>query len=96
MSIDDRHAIAYISPMGTSIENSLERTGFKVTALVLSRLRRSDISAEYARLGELPRTQAWGHVAAVLATLFVAALIAASFGWIGLAVYFGAALLIFR
>lgn len=82
--------------MGTSLENPIERTGFKVTALVLSKLRRRDINAEYQRLTGLTRTEAWVQIGAVLGGLFVLACIAALFGWIGLAVYFGAILLIFR
>ena len=82
--------------MGTSLDNPIERTGFKVTALVLSKLRRSDINAEYQRLTGLTRAQAWLQVGGVLAGLFLIACIAALFGWIGLAVYFAAVLVIFR
>jgi len=82
--------------MGTPVENALERTGLKVTALVLSKLRRRDIREEYQRLESLSRGQALMTVAVVLGGLFVLALIAASAGWIGLAVYFAAVVLIFR
>jgi hypothetical protein len=82
--------------MGTSLDNPIERTGFKVTALVLSKLRRRDINAEYQRLTGLTRGQAWLQVGAVMAGLFLFACIAALFGWIGLAIYFVAILLIFR
>lgn len=82
--------------MGTSLENPIERTGFKVTALVLSKLRGRDINAEYQRLSGLARGQAWLQVGAVLGALFVLACIAAVFGWVGLALYFAAILLIFR
>ena len=82
--------------MGTPIDNSLQRTGFKVTALVLSKLRRTDIRDEFRRLEGASRLQGWAAVAAVMAGLFALALAAASFGWIGLAVYFLAVVLIFR
>ena len=82
--------------MGTSLDNPIERTGFKVTALVLSKLRRSDIDAEYKRLAGATRPEAWLQVGAVMVGLFALACIAAYFGWIGLAVYFAAIVLIFR
>ncbi|MGR3512606.1 MAG: hypothetical protein ACU0GG_07555 [Paracoccaceae bacterium] len=82
--------------MGTPVENTLARTGLKVTALVLAKLRRRDIRDEFRHLESLPRGQAWMTVGAVLVGLFVLALIAASAGWIGLAVYFAAVVLIFR
>ena len=59
--------------MGTSLDNPIERTGFKVTALVLSKLRRRDINAEYQRLTGLTRAQAWLQVGAVMAGLFLLA-----------------------
>lgn len=82
--------------MGTSLENPIERTGYKVTALVLSKLRRRDIGAEYQRLTGLSRAEAWLQIGAVLGGLFLLACIAALFGWFGLAIYFAAILLIFR
>lgn len=82
--------------MGTPLDNPLERTGFKVTALVLSKLRRTDIREEFKRLEGLSRGQSWMVVGGVLAGLFGLALVAASFGWIGLAVYFLTIVLIFR
>ena len=78
------------------MHNSVERTGLKVTALVLSRLRRSDIRDELARLEAAPKSRAWAEIALVVGALFALALLAAFFGWPGLAVYFIAILLIFR
>jgi len=86
----------YTWAMGTPIENPLQRTGVKVTALVLSKLRRTDIRDEFQRLEGVSRLRALASVVAVLAGLFALALVAASFGWIGLAVYFLAIVLIFR
>ena len=82
--------------MGTSLDNPLERTGFKVTALVLSKLRQTEIGAEFRRLQDLSRPRAWAHMGAVIEGLFALALLASAFGWIGLAVYFIAVVLIFR
>ncbi|MEM7752400.1 MAG: hypothetical protein AAF230_03245 [Pseudomonadota bacterium] len=82
--------------MGEPLENPIERTGFKVAALVLSKLRRREIGAEYQRLQTLTRGQARLQVSGVLLGLFLTTLLAASFGWIGLAVYFLGVVLIFR
>ena len=82
--------------MGTSLDNPIERTGFKVTALVLSKLRRTDIREELQRLESLPRPQAWARIGMVMSGLFALAILAAGFGWAGLAVYFVAMVLVFR
>ena len=84
--------------MGTSqqFSTTLERTGYRVTALVLSRLQGGDIREALDRLEDLPKSQARLRIGAVFAGLLALALIAASFGWIGLGVYFAAILLIFR
>ncbi|MEM6385248.1 MAG: hypothetical protein AAF718_03325 [Pseudomonadota bacterium] len=88
--------ICYITPMGTSIDTPFKQSGLKVAALVLSKLKRQSLADEYERLRSAPRSKAMLTVAAVLAGLFCIALIAASFGWIGLALYFGGVVLLFR
>lgn len=82
--------------MVVQLDNPIERTGFKVAALVFSKLRRREIGAEYERLHSMSRKQARLQVGGVLLGLFLLALLAASMGWIGLAVYFAAVALIFR
>lgn len=84
--------------MGTSqhIGNTLERTGYRVTALVLSRLQGGDIRETLDRLESLPKPQARVRIGTVFGTLLSLALVAASFGWVGLGAYFAAVLLLFR
>lgn len=64
------------------------KTALNVTALVLSRLKRCDIDKEAERLSNLPRSRAYAEAAAVGGGLFALALISASFGWLGLGLYF--------
>jgi hypothetical protein len=82
--------------MGTSLDKSLEQTGHRVAALVLAKLRRTDIRTELDRLDGLSRGQARLQVGGVVAALFALSLLAAAFGWIGLAIYFVAVVAIFR
>lgn len=71
------------------------QTVFRITAYVSAKLRRRDLRAEVDRLETQPRTQSWGETALTLAMFLVLAIIAASFGWVGLSLYFLAALVLF-
>ena len=82
--------------MGTSVRHPLARSGYRVTALVLSRIKRQDIRTAMSELEAMSRPRAYLRIFAVIAGLFALALLAASFGWPGLAVYFVAIVLIFR
>lgn len=73
----------------------LPLTALKITALVKSRILRRDLRDEMTHLEELPPQQQWLQVSLVLATLLVLALLAASFGWMGLALYFAGVVLLF-
>lgn len=75
---------------------SLEKAMFRIAALVLSRLQGGNIRAELHRLGALPKSRSYVQVGGVLAVLFALALLAASFGVLGLLIYFAGAVLLFR
>jgi hypothetical protein len=68
----------------------------RVTALVTGKLTGRSTRDAMERLGALPRGRAMLEIALVIGGLFASALLAASFGVIGLLVYFAAVLLIFR
>ncbi|KQI71871.1 hypothetical protein AN191_10485 [Loktanella sp. 5RATIMAR09] len=71
------------------------KTGFRVTAYVTARILQRDLHDEVARLETQSRAKSYREMAALLGVLFALAVIAASFGWIGLALYFAAVLLLF-
>ncbi|WP_299674858.1 hypothetical protein [uncultured Roseobacter sp.] len=77
-------------------KSSLQKLLFRVTALVISRLRRKDIREVLERLETLPRQRAYAEVGGVLLALFLLALLAASFGIWGLFAYFAAIVIFFR
>ncbi len=71
------------------------KTGFRVTAYVTARILQRDLHDEVARMETQPRGKSYWEMAVLLGVLFALAVLAASFGWIGLALYFAAALLLF-
>lgn len=81
---------------GSSSKATLGKLLFRVTALVVARLRGDDLRVVLKRLETEPRTLAIAKVAAVVAGLFILALLAASFGVWGLLCYFAAVLILFR
>ena len=74
----------------------IETTCFRVTAHLISRTSGRDIHSELVRLEEAPKARSYAEVGLVLGTLFGLALFAASFGWLGLALYFAVILLVYR
>jgi hypothetical protein len=71
------------------------QTGFRITAYVKARLLRRDLRGEVVRLENQPRSKSYLELALLLAALFALAVFAASFGWVGLALYFAAVLVLF-
>lgn len=71
------------------------KTGFRVTAYVNARILQRDLHDEVDRLESQPRAKSYAELAVLLAVLFALAVFAASFGWVGLALYFVVALLVF-
>ncbi len=70
------------------IITSLEKTCFRVAAHVASRVAGRDIQTELDRLNAQSRFRSYVETAGILAALFGLALAAASFGWVGLLLYF--------
>lgn len=75
---------------------TVERLCFRVTALVTSRLLSRDLRASVTRLQGLPKRRSYAEAAVVLGGLLGLALIAASFGWPGLLIYFVMIVMLFR
>lgn len=67
---------------------SLSKAAERVAALVMSKLRGTDIHSEVARLGALPRSRARLEIGGVFAAIIGLAVLAASLGWVALAAYF--------
>jgi hypothetical protein len=65
-----------------------------VTAHVVSRVAGRDIQTELDRLHKQSRAKSYAESAVVLATLFGLALAAASFGWVGLLLYFAVVVMV--
>jgi hypothetical protein len=70
------------------IITSLEKTCFRVAAHVVARVAGRDIQTELDRLYAQSRSRSYAETAGILAALFGLALAAASFGWVGLLLYF--------
>jgi hypothetical protein len=80
------------------IQSRLEKarkTGFRVTAYVIARIMGRDLREEVARLERQSRARSLCEMFILLAVLLALALFAASFGWIGLALYFAAVMVLF-
>lgn len=71
------------------------KAGFRITAYVIARLMRRDLHDEVARFEKQPRARSYTEMAALLIALFVLAVVAASFGWVGLGLYFAVMLILF-
>ncbi|MEM8537237.1 MAG: hypothetical protein AAGF56_05170 [Pseudomonadota bacterium] len=67
---------------------SLRQTALRITAYVMARVRGAESKGELERLQIAPKQQANLEILGVFAALFALALIGASFGWIGLGLYF--------
>lgn len=71
------------------------RSVFRITAYVGARILRRDMRSEVDRLERQPRAKSYLEAGATLTVLFGLSVLAASFGWIGLALYFAAVLILF-
>lgn len=66
-----------------------------ITAYVMSRVFRRDLYDEVARLKSQDRMKSYFELGCVMAVLFGLAILAASFGWVGLGLYFLGVLVLF-
>lgn len=71
------------------------KSAFRVTAYVCARTLRRDLHTEVDRLEQQPRSKSYLETGATLTSLFGLSVFAASVGWVGLAVYFAAVLILF-
>lgn len=71
------------------------KTGLRVTAYVTARIMGRDLHDEVTRLESQSRARSLCEMFVFLAILLALALFAASFGWIGLALYFAAVTILF-
>jgi len=71
------------------------KSAFRVTAYVFARTFRRDLRMETDRFEQQPRAKSYLETGATLMALFGLSILAASFGWIGLALYFVAVLILF-
>ena len=67
--------------------NNLQRIFVLITAHTVSRVLRRDLLAELQRLNQQTKFRTFVEMTMSMVGIFAAAFIAASFGWIGLALY---------
>ena len=67
--------------------HNLQRMFLLITAHLLSRVLRRDLRAELQRLNQQTKFRTFVEITMSMVGVFAAAFIAASFGWIGLALY---------
>ena len=67
--------------------HNLEKIFMLITAHLLSKLLRRDLRNELQRLDQQKKIRTFVEITLSIVGIFAAAFIAASFGWIGLAVY---------
>ena len=75
--------------------HNLQKIFLLVTAHLFSRVMRRDLRDELARLDRQNKLRTLVEIALTMIAIFIAALIAASFGWVGLALYFLFAAILF-
>tara|TARA_Y100000589_G_scaffold308665_1_gene325426 strand:- start:413 stop:667 length:255 start_codon:yes stop_codon:yes gene_type:complete len=75
--------------------HNLQKIFLLVTAHVFSRVMNRDLHDELARLDRQKKLRTLVEIALTMIAIFIAALIAASLGWIGLALYFLLAAILF-
>ncbi|GGC11214.1 hypothetical protein GCM10011363_29840 [Marivita lacus] len=75
---------------------TIEKTLFLVTSYIFSRLFRRDLQGELERLQCQSKRRSFAEIALTMAAIFGLALFAASFGWLGLGVYFFAVIVLFH
>jgi len=75
--------------------HNLQRMILLITAHLLARVLRRDLRAELQRLNQQTKFRTFVEMTTSMVGIFAAAFIAASFGWIGLALYFMFAAILF-
>ena len=75
--------------------HNLQKIFMLITAHLFSKLLRRDLRDELQRLDQQQKNRTFVEIALSIAGIFAAAFIAASFGWIGLALYFLFAAILF-
>ena len=76
--------------------HNLQKTLSLVTAYVYCKLLRRDLRTEEARLEKQKKHRTNAEIAVTVFIIFAAALLASSFGWKGLMLYFLLAAVLFR
>ena len=76
--------------------HNLQRIFLLITAHLFSRVLRRDLRTELQRLNQQTKFRTFVEMTMAMVGIFVAAFIAASFGWIGLALYFLFAAILFH
>jgi len=76
--------------------HNLQRTLSLITAYVYCKLLRRDLRTEVARLEKQKKHRTNAEIAIIVLIIFAAALLASSFGWKGLMLYFLLAAVLFR
>ena len=74
---------------------TVRQTAFRITAYVRAKMLQRDLRAEIDRIEQQPRIKSYVETTATMTVLFALAILASSFGWIGLGVYFLAILIVF-
>ena len=75
--------------------HNLQKLFLLITAHVLSKVLRRDLGEELRRLNQQKKIVTFAEITLSIFGIFVAAFIAASFGWLGLALYFLFAAILF-
>ena len=76
--------------------HNLQKTLLLVNAYVYSKVLRRDLRNEFARLEQQKKHRTYAEIIFTIVIIFTAALLAASFGWMGLILYFLLAAILFR
>ena len=76
--------------------HNLQKTLSLMTAYVYCKLMRRDLRTEVARLEKQKKHRTNAEIAITVLIIFAAALLASSFGWKGLMLYFLLAAVLFR
>ena len=75
--------------------HNLQKILLLVTAHVFSKVMRRDLRSELERLDQQKKQRTFVEIALTIITIFIAAVIAAYFGWIGLVLFFLLATILF-
>jgi len=75
--------------------HNLQKIFLLVTAHVFSTVMRRDLRGELERLDQQRKQRTFVEIAFTIITIFIAAVIAAYFGWIGLVLFFLLATILF-